>query len=466
MDMDTRLAVPVVQYETRVLAGLLAGASVVTVDFFAVLAALPLLQRELAATPGQLQLIMAGYAVVMACFLITGGSLGDAWGRRRVFVAGLTLFALGGLGCSLAGSAVTIIALRLLQGLGGALLQPQVLGLLTVSFDVSRRSQVFGTYATTLAASAVAAQLVGGALVQWLPQDLGWRLCFVLTVPLCMAAAWLTGVLTDAPVDRRPRIDLVGILMLAGALGSLSAALTLGRDQGWPHWSWVAVAAGVVCLLLMVWWQRGGVLHAAPRLIPPGLLGANRFTLAVTGVLVFYAGVASFYLVLALSLRASGYFTPAAVGLVFGMLAVAVAMTSSSPRVRARVGERWLGWGACLLAAGHLGWLGSLALGEPVALVIGVLAAALVQGAGLGLLMGPLTAYAVSQLQPRQASVGSGVASTMQQIGNSLGVVLVGLVYFDAAGVGHDLPAAVAYLVLTLAVLWVLVRGAARLRRR
>lgn len=460
-----RLPAPVVQNETRALAGLLAGASVMTVDFFAVLAALPLLQRELAATPGQLQLIMAGYAVVMACFLITGGGLGDALGRRRVFVAGLGLFALGALGCSLADSVSTIIVFRLLQGMGCALLQPQVLGLLTVSFDASRRAQVFGTYTTTLAASAVTAQLVGGALVQWLPADLGWRLCFVLTVPLCLAAVGLTRVLVDTPGHRGLRIDLVGIVILAVGLGGLSAALTLGRDQGWPGWSWGAAGAGSVCLVAMVWWQRGGALRAEPRLLPPGLLGANRFTLAVAGVMVFYAGVSSFYLVLALSLRASGHFTPAAVGLVFGVMAVAVALTSSSKRARARVGERWLDGGICLLTAGHLAWLASLSLADPLLLVTGTLAAALLQGAGLGLLMGPLMAHTVSQLEPQQASIGSGVASTMQQIGTSLGVVLIGLAYFGAEGQGHDLAGAAIYLVSTLAALWLLVRGVPYLRR-
>lgn len=465
-DSGLPAAMPMAQKDTRLLAGLLAGASVVTVDFFAVLAALPLLQRELAATPGQLQLIVAGYAIVTACFLIAGGRLGDAWGRRRVFVAGLALFALGALGCSASVTAGAIVGWRLLQGLGGALLQPQVLGLLAVSFDDKRRPQVFGAYATSLAASAVAAQVLGGALVQWLPADLGWRLCFLLTVPLCLLATWLTAALAAERGDGNPSVDKVGILILAMALGSLSAALTLGRDQGWPAWAWVAGGCGLLGMLAMVLWQRRGAGQQAPRLIPPGLLGVNGFTLAVGGVLLFYAGVSSFYLVYALSLRASGHFTPAAVGLVFGLMAVALAVGASSRRARERVGDRWLGLGTCLLVVGHLGWLGALSLAEPMGLVAGVLAAALAQGAGLGMLMGRLMAHALSQLKPQQASVGSGVASTMQQLGNSIGVVLIGLAYFDDLGTGRDLPAAVTYLVLTLTGLWLLVRGVASLRQR
>lgn len=449
--------------DLRILAGLLAGTSVVTVDFFAVLAALPLLQQRLGASPGELQLIVAGYAVITACFLIIGGRLGDAWGRQRVFMAGLMLFCVGAIGGALAGSVSVIIGMRLVQGLGGALLQPQVLGLLTVHFDASQRARVFGIYTTTLAASAVASQLISGALVQWLPGQLAWRLCFVLSVPLCLMAAWLTARLEDDPSERSPRIDLMGSLILACALGSLSAALTLGRDQNWPAWSGYSVAGGLVCLALMVLWQRsagsaGGPV--APRLIPPGLLGLNRFTLAVGGVMLFYAGVSSFYLVFALSLRASGQFSPAAIGMVFGLMAVAVAGTSAATRENAGARERWLGQGVILLALGHLVWLEAMYQEEALAQVIGVLVAALLQGSGLGLLMGRLMANAVSQLKPHQASVGSGVASTMQQVGNSLGVLLIGLAYFDDAGQGRDLAAAVGYLVVTLAGLWVMVRAA------
>ena len=449
------------------MAGLLAGGSLVTVDFFAVLAALPLLQHQLGASPGQLQLVVAGYAIVTACTMVIGGRLGDAWGRRRVLLAGLALFALGALGAALAHTAAAIVSLRLVQGLGGALAQPQVLALMTLNADPAQRTRVFGAYTATLAMAAVSAQLVAGALVQWLPPEFAWRGSFLLTLPLCAAAALLTRGVVDGPRDATPRVDLVGALLLAGALGAWSAALTLGRDQGWPAWTALAGAGGAACLMLSVAWQRRGARLAAagrptPRLLPAGLLGANHFTRAVAGLTLFYAGVSSFYLVFALSLRATGLFTPAAVGMVFGLVAVAAAVASMSPRVRLAVGERWAGAGTLLLGTGHLAWLAAVHAGDEMATVAGVLAGALMQGAGIGLLMARLMSHATSLLSAQQTSVGSGVATTMQQVGNSLGVVLIGLAYFDDGGTGRDLPAAVAYLLATLGGLWLLVGGAAR----
>lgn len=444
----------------RLLVGLLAGAAAVVLDFFIVLACLPSIERMLDASAGQLQLVLAAFAIANGSFLVVGGRLGDIFGRRRLFLVGLVLFAATSTACGFATSATALIVFRALQGLAGALLQPQVLGLLSVNFSDADRPRVFGLYAAALGCAGVAAQLVGGVLVQFLPLDLGWRACFLIVVPICALAGFLAASARDTPAVAQARVDVVGATLLAAALGCIGTFLTLGRDAGWPASFWWTFAVGVVCAVGFCFWQRLGHARAHERVVPVGMLSSNGFGRSLLTVLVFYAGVASFYFIMALELRGMVGFSAIQVAIMFAWLGSWFVGMSTSTRLRSWLGAHWVMFGVGALACGHVAM--SLGMHESAKNVqlLWLLVAGALQGTGLGALMGPLVSNAVTRVARAQASAGGGIVAATQHIGNSLGVTAIGFAYFAADGgsLGGAVRAT-AYLLVMLLLLVVLLRA-------
>ena len=440
--------------QRSLLIGLLAGAAVVVLDFFIVLACLAPIQQSLSVSQAELQLIVASYAIANGSFLVVGGRLGDVLGRRRVFLWGVGLFALASAACGAAGTGAALIMFRVLQGLAGAMLQPQVLGLLAVNFEPSQRQRLFGIYAATLGVAGVMAQLIGGVLVDWLPADLGWRACFWLSVPVCALSMFMVGGAKESPAAVSRKIDWLGAALLAICLGSLCSVLTLGREAQWPAWTLVATMVALIAAGALWWWCSIGKYSGAERIIPVGIMARNRFWLALAAVLAFYGGVASFYFVLALELRLSAHYSATEVGLLFAWMGTCFVLASMSPRYKAALGQRWGAAGLWLLALGHV--IMAIAAAELVGpwQVAGFMASAAFQGVGLGTLMGPLMASAVSRVRSEEGSVGGGLAAATQQIGNSLGISVIGFAYFGVGTVnGHHPWGASLYLVATLVML-------------
>jgi MFS family permease len=459
--------------------GLLLASCTVVLDFFVVLACLSAIESTIGASKAQLQLVLGAYAIANAALLIVGGRLGDLLGRKRTLHVGLGLFALTSIGCATATDPAMLILFRAGQGAAGALMQPQVLGLMSVSFQGPGRTRAFDLYAATMGFAAVAAQLIGGALVGLLPADIGWRACFWLSVPLCLGSAWwVRGVVDPSRVPTLAagaahgpglfrRIDLVGALLLGALLACLCAALTLGYEQGWPAWSRLAALTAAACAAALWAWQALGRRLGHHRIIPPGVLSANRFWLALLTIATFYAGMASLYFVIALELRDKAALAPLGVAGVLCVMAASFVTASSSRRIKARVGAWWAEIGVGTLACGHLVmWAAStLGTGSPAAQLSVYAVAVLLQGLGIGLIMGQLVGTSLAKVPPQWASVGGGMASTLQQIGNSMGIAGVGLAYLRDDGQSGSTGAAVAYFLVLLAVVLVLRLAASRPRR-
>jgi MFS family permease len=469
--------------------GLLLASCTVVLDFFVVLACLGVIESTLGASKAQLQLVLGAYAIANAALLIVGGRLGDLLGRKRTLHVGLGLFALTSIGCATATDPAMLILFRAGQGVAGALMQPQVLGLLSVSFQGPGRTRAFDLYAATMGFAAVAAQLIGGALVGLLPADVGWRACFWLSVPLCLGSAWWARGVVDpfrpqaastpgaAPGGPAPaiegfsglpglllRIDLVGALLLGTLLACLCAALTLGHEQDWPEWSQRALLLAATCAVALWAWQALGRKLDHHRIIPPGVLSANRFWLALVTIAAFYAGVASLYFVIALELRDKASLTPLGVAAVLCVMAASFVTASSSRRVKALAGVWWAERGLGMLALGHLMmWAAStLVDASPWAQLGAYALAVLLQGLGIGLIMGQLVGTSLAKVPAQWASVGGGMASTLQQIGNSMGIAGVGLAYLRDDGQSGSTGAAVAYFLVLLAVVLALRLAAGR----
>ncbi|MFS2101059.1 MFS transporter [Variovorax sp. Varisp85] len=413
---------------------MLSGTFLVVLDFFIVNVALPSMQRELLASAGTLQLVVAGYGLATAAGLITGGRLGDLFGRRRMFMLGLLLFTLASAACGFAPNAEMLVAARVLQGLAGALLQPQVLAMIGLAYIGEGRARAFAAYGLTLGLGATLGQLVGGLLIHADPAGLGWRSCFLINVPIGLLALVLAPrVIPPLANNGNSRLDLAG--MLLAAAGSVAVVLPLveGREQGWPLWSWLCLAAALPLLAAFAFQQRRLALRGGAPLVAPALLANGRFVTGLLTTLAFYVGNASLYFVLALYLQQGLALGPLASGMVFTSLAVGFFATSmAGARLARRFGGKPpIALGALVLAAGHAlqfvnvaGWAGH---SHVVAWMVPLL---LVQGAGLGMVMAPLVSTVLAGLPPQHAGVASGVLSMVQQASNALGVALIGILFY------------------------------------
>ncbi|WP_245722890.1 DHA2 family efflux MFS transporter permease subunit [Micromonospora matsumotoense] len=439
----------------------LAGTFMVVLDFFIVNVAIPSMQLELRADAAQIEFVVAGYGLAYACGLITAGRLGDIYGRRRLYLLGLTLFTLASLACGLAPNAAVLVAARVVQGVAAAVLSPQVLTILGLAYTGAQRARAFNAYGMVLALASVGGQLIGGLLIAADPAGLGWRTCFLINVPIGLVALLLTPrVVPESTVDGAVRLDVTGVVLVTLGLVAIVLPLVEGRERGWPAWAWACLAASVPLLALFVRSQHRRSARGESPLVDLALFGHRTFRVGMLAVICFYSGLASFFLVLALYLQRGRGLGALGSGLEFTVMGLGFFVASFAARpIAARLGARALVVGAALLLAGQVllavtvarqGVGGSLAAFAP---------ALLIDGAGLGMVMAPLNSLVLAGLPARLAGAASGVLTTTMQLGNSLGVALIGLVFYArlrpsvAESYAQALTASLYYLIALAALL-------------
>ncbi|MGH3744079.1 MAG: MFS transporter, partial [Mycobacteriales bacterium] len=231
-------AAPVARPARFALPVLLTGTVLIIVDFFIVNVALPSVQAGLHASTAALEWVVAGYGLTLAVFLVAAGRLGDRYGRRRVFSAGLAVFTLASALCGLAPSPDVLVAARLMQGLGAAMISPTVLGLVGANYTGTARARAIGTYATVMGVAAACGQLLGGVLLRLDPGGLGWRTVFLVNVPIgVLALVAAPRCIPESRAERPVRVDVPGLLLLTAGLTALVLPLVDGRSAGWPDWA-------------------------------------------------------------------------------------------------------------------------------------------------------------------------------------------------------------------------------------
>ncbi|MBV8654078.1 MAG: MFS transporter, partial [Alphaproteobacteria bacterium] len=231
-------AEPLDPHRWAALAILLTGTFLAPLDFFIVNVAMPSITAGLHTAASDVQLVISGYAVIFAVFLITGGRLGDIYGRKTIFLAGLGGFALASAFCGLAWSPLTLILARLLQGHTAAAMVPQALASVHALFPPHERGRALGIYGVMLGLSSAAGQLLGGALVAADLGGLGWRLVFLINLPVTLVVVIAAlPLLRETRGRHRPRLDLGGVALSSLALAALVLPLVEGRELGWPWWS-------------------------------------------------------------------------------------------------------------------------------------------------------------------------------------------------------------------------------------
>jgi MFS family permease len=426
-----------------VLVAVLPGMFMNVFDFFAVNVATPVLHRDLGSGPPALELIVGGYGLTFSLGLVAGGRLGDRYGRRRVFFAGMAAFTVASAVSGLAPTSDILVVARLFQGAAAAMMVPQVLSIIRVSFPARERRIALGVYGMTIAVGQVSGQALGGILLSANIAGLSWRPIFLVNVPVA-ALTFLFGFrrVPESVSPARPSLDLPGVGLLTLAAGLLIIPIVEGGALGWPLWCWLFLAAVPVAGAAFVWWERrvgagqsahGGQLRATRQpLVDLGLLRSKDFRRGLFVNVTLYATITSFFFVLGLYLQTGRGDSPLVAGLTFVPLAAGnfVASLSSSALVE-RYGRSTLTAGAALQIAGLLVLLATSGPGQPEILVLG---AVTLFGLGQGLLIPPIIGVVLSRIPAADSGAATGVLVTVQQMSGTVGLALVSLGFFAEAG--------------------------------
>jgi EmrB/QacA subfamily drug resistance transporter len=391
----------------------------VTMDITIVNVALPAIRRDLHATIGGLQWSIDGYTVVVASFLLLAGSMADRFGRRRVFQLGLTLFGLGSLLCSQAGSIEALVGFRILQALGGAMLNPVAMSIIVNTFnDPRERAGAIGVWGAVVGISMAAGPLLGGALVE----SVGWRSIFWVNVPVAALALVLTArFVPESRAERPRRPDPLAQLLVVVGLFALTAALIDGRRLGWSSWPIViGLAIALGCGSGLIAWES----RRKEPMLDPRFFRSIPFSSATLLAVLAFSAFSGFLFLNSLYLQESRGLRASAAGLM--TLPIALSMVICSPLSGWLVGAgktrlAVVVSGIAMAASAFL--LTGLAVATPLWLL---LVAYTLFGIGLGTINAPITNAAVSGMPRAQAGVASAVASTSRQVGATLGVALAG----------------------------------------
>lgn len=440
----------------------------IVLDFFVVNVALPDIQADLHTGSAATEWIVAGYGLAFAVLIITGGRLGDRFGRRRLFCIGLALFVLTSALCGLAISPMMLVAARFAQGAGAALISPNVLAIIGIHFAGPARVRAITIYGIVMGLAAAGGQLVGGLIIAANPLGLGWRAIFLINIPIGLGA--LAGSRRQIAESRAPlssRLDTRGVVLVTLGLIALVLPLVEGTALQWPAWTWASLAAAPIIIGAFVADQVRAERRGGTPLLPPSLFRRPELAAGLVTQLTFWCGMASLFLVLALYLQLGRGLDALQAGLVFTVLAAFYLATSlRAPAMTLRFGRGLIAVGALVLAIGEVALLLTVAERGDASIAWLVPGLALA-GAGMGLCITPLTSTVLAHADPQRAGAVSGALSTMQQVGNAVGVAITGVIFFGLLSSGYARAFEVSLaeltgLLLAVAVLAVVLPGRSR----
>lgn len=412
---------------------LLGAPFMAVLDAFVVIVAVPSMQRGLHATDAGVQLVVTGYVVTYAAGLVVGGRLGDIHGRRRLLAIGLVLFAATSLAAAAAPDQTVLVAARCLQGGAAALMYPQALASVRVIFGDGRAlGRAMAVWGVTLGLASAAAQLIGALVIDADLAGLGWRSVFAVNVPLGLLLAALAPlVVPESRAERRPHLDLSGVLLLAAVLVALVLPMTAGRELGWPLWSWPAMAGAVVLAALFVAHERRVARAGRVPLIALELLRVPGIRSGLGATLALYGGQLSLWTALTLYLQNGLGLSAVEAGLTTVPVGAGFLLASTLGSRLARPVPAPLLSAAALGLAAATAALAAVVVGEAPRPAAGELLALLgLTGAGFGILV-PALATALLRVTPAgHEGVAAGVLVTTQQAAGAVGVAVSGLVLF------------------------------------
>ncbi len=412
---------------------LLLAAFMNLIDVTIVNVALPRMQATMEATSSQIEWVVAAYVLAFALGLIPFGRLGDTVGRVRMFQIGVAAFTVTSGLCGVAPDMNTLIAARVLQGLAGAMMMPQVLAVVQVIFPPAERGLAFSFFGLSAGLASVAGPLVGGFLIDADLFGLDWRPIFLVNLPLgLVAVATGRALLPRLPGEAGLRFDPIGILIAGATIFLLVFPLIEGRGFGWPWWSFAMIGLAVVCGVAFYLFEKRRYREGQTQLLPYSLMTNGSYLTGSVMAMAFFSGVAGFFLVLAVFLQGGFGFSPLQSGLTTVPFPVGILIASLiSGRLRSKWQRRRIAAGAIILCAGMLLLMrvvgGITDTVDHWDFVIPLL----LSGLGMGIAISSLFQTVLSNVPPADAGSGSGALQAFQQIGSALGIAISGQIFFS-----------------------------------
>jgi EmrB/QacA subfamily drug resistance transporter len=412
----------------------LAGAVMDLLDSLATNVAGPTIRADIGGGSTLLQWLGASYTLAMAIGLIIGGRLGDLYGRRRILLIGMAGFTVGSVLCSVATQPGQLIVFRVVQGLFGAIMLPQGLGVIRRSFPPSELPAAFGAFGPVMGLSSVAGPVLAGWLIDGDYFGTGWRMIFLINLPIGLVA-FLVG-LRYLPPDGKPtasRLDGVGAVLIAVAAALLVYPVVQGRELGWPAWTFLLMAASVVVFAVFGRHEVRTQRRGRDPLVIPGLFRKRAFTGGLLAGLTFFTALVGFSLVLTIYLQIGlGYsplksgltVLPQALGSVAGFVAASAGLT-------VKLGRTLIQIGTAVVAVGLVGITLTLHGVTPPATPWQLAPARALCGIGMGLVLSPFFDIVLAGVEPHETGSASGSLTAVQQFGGALGAAVLGTVFFD-----------------------------------
>jgi EmrB/QacA subfamily drug resistance transporter len=400
------------------------GFFMIMLDTTIVNVAIPAMSAGLNTTLDQILWVLNAYILVYAVLLITAGRLGDLYGQRNLFAIGLGVFTVASALCGFAQDANQLIAARILQGVGGALLTPQTLAILTNLFPPERRGAAFGIWAGVAGLATLAGPTVGGAIVTYID----WRWIFFVNVPIGIATLVAAfAIIPDLRPGRRHGWDLVGVILVTAGLFGVVFGLIEGERFNWGEiGSYLitipeVIGAGAVLLVLFVIWER----FQEEPLIPLSLFEDRNFAVANWIAAAIAFGMMSLFLPIVIYLQSVRDFSALTAGLTLAPMSLtSMVVAPFAGRFADRVGGKYILMTGILVFA--IGFSTLTFVAGPDSTWITFLVPAIVSGAGMGLTFAPMTTVAMRNISPRMAGAASGVLNTTRQVGAAIGSAVVG----------------------------------------
>ena len=424
------------------LAVLLLGQFMCVIDVLVVNVAMPSIATSLHASGASLQLVVGGYTIAYAMLLITGARLGDRYGRRRTYLAGVLIFTTASLACALAPDSQALIGFRLIQGAGAAVLVPQVFSIIQLNFTGPARARALSAYAAVLSAGAVAGLVLGGVVVTADLFGTGWRPVFAINVPIGIVLAAAVPRLvppdetgTGAPgAGRTSGLDLAGLAAAACAVLLIVLPLVLGHEEGWPAWCFGCIAAGAGLAAGFVLVERRVATRGGDPLLNLAVLRAPALPSGLVTLAATQIGYGGLLFAFTLHLQAGLGESALRAGLSYLPMAVVFGLAGYNWRRLPAAARRVLVPAG--LAVSTLAYLG-LAAGLHTSIPALTWTGLAVAGLGLGLSVSPLLTQSLTYVPAARAADASGLLTTTVQLGQLLGVAAIGSVYLSrAAGSG------------------------------
>ncbi|WP_030456594.1 MFS transporter [Herbidospora cretacea] len=413
----------------------------------------PHIQAELGGSETLLQWLGAAYTLAMATGLLTGGRLGDVFGRRRMFLVGAVGFTVSSLLCGLAMSPEMLVASRALQGLFAAVMLPQGLGMLREMFPPAEMGKAFGMFGPVMGLASVGGPILAGWLVDADFFGTGWRMIFLINLPVgLLAVAGGLRYLPESKSPTPPSLDLVGVVLASVAGLLVVFPLVQGREHDWPAWAFVMLAASLAVFGLFGWYQGRRTRSGRDPLIEGSLFRKRAFNGGLVTGLVFFSGMSGFMLVFNLYTQIGLHYSPLKAGLAGVPWSVGMIIGFGLVQPLMKHGRACLQGGTLLMTLGVvLVWV-TLQLAGLGVTPWQLTPALIITGVGMGFLMAPFFNLVLAGVEPHETGSASGTLTAVQQLGGAFGVALLGTVFFGLLG---DVPSPATFETAMETTLWV-----------